>query len=121
MFKKLFGSGSAAKQQAPQIDPHETMNKLSLQIENVEKRTKKIEADMKRLMSEALEKKKAKDTRGKYFVLALAWRVDRPNTESKLGYRCSIRIEEEEDAGEGGREVGWPDDPTWAVEAYDRE
>ena len=42
------------------------MNKLSDQIENVEKRTKKIEADMKRLMSEALEKKKAKDTRGKY-------------------------------------------------------
>jgi hypothetical protein len=66
MFKKLFGSGTAAKQQAPQIDPHETMNKLSDQIENVEKRTKKIEADMKRLMSEALEKKKAKDTRGKY-------------------------------------------------------
>ena len=39
------------------------------QIENVEKRSKKIEADMKRLMSEALEKKKAKDTRGKYYLL----------------------------------------------------
>jgi hypothetical protein len=48
------------------------MNKLSDQIENVEKRTKKIEADMKRLMSEALEKKKAKDTRGKYIALALS-------------------------------------------------
>jgi hypothetical protein len=35
----------------------------------VEKRSKKIEADMKRLMSEALEKKKAKDTRGKYYLL----------------------------------------------------
>jgi len=41
------------------------MQKLQDQIENVEKRSKKIEADMKRLMSEALEKKKAKDTRGK--------------------------------------------------------
>jgi hypothetical protein len=35
----------------------------------VEKRSKKIEADMKRLMSEALEKKKAKDTRGKCHLI----------------------------------------------------
>ena len=41
------------------------MQKLQDQIENVEKRTKKIEVDMKKLMGEALEKKKAKDTRGK--------------------------------------------------------
>ncbi len=66
MFKKLFGSGNGAqKQAAPKVDPHETMQKLQDQIENVEKRSKKIEADMKRLMGEALEKKKAKDTRGK--------------------------------------------------------
>jgi len=44
------------------------MQKLQDQIENVEKRSKKIEADMKRLMSEALEKKKAKDTRGKFNI-----------------------------------------------------
>jgi len=42
---------------------------LQDQIENVEKRSKKIEADMKRLMSEALEKKKAKDTRGKCHLI----------------------------------------------------
>ena len=66
MFKKLFGSGSAQQKQAPQkVDPHETMQKLQDQIENVEKRSKKIEADMKRLLGEAMEKKKAKDTRGK--------------------------------------------------------
>jgi hypothetical protein len=34
------------------------MNKLSDQIENVEKRIKKIDADMKRLVEEALQKKK---------------------------------------------------------------
>jgi hypothetical protein len=67
MFKKLFGSNNNAAQKKtaqPQLDPHETMNKLSEQIETVEKRIKKIDADMKRLLQEALEKKKAKDTRG---------------------------------------------------------
>jgi len=32
----------------------EAMNRLSEQIENVQKRSKKIEADMKRLVEEAL-------------------------------------------------------------------
>jgi len=67
MFKKLFGSssGSAASKKAePQIDPHETMNKLSEQIENVQKRAKKLDMDMKRLLEEALQKKKQKDQRG---------------------------------------------------------
>ena len=45
------------------------MNRLGEQIENVEKRIKKIDADMKRLTMEALEKKKAKDTRGKPLFL----------------------------------------------------
>ena len=65
MFKKLFGSGSGgepAKKQAAAVDPYETMNKLNEQIENVEKRVKKIDADMKRLLEEALAKKKQKDT-----------------------------------------------------------
>ena len=65
MFKKLFGSGTSKKEVPAPVDPHETMGKLQDQIENVEKRSKKIEADMKRLTMEALEKKKAKDTRGK--------------------------------------------------------
>lgn len=60
MFKKLFGSGggSQKKQEQPQVDPMETMSKLQDQIDNVQKRSKKIEADMKRLTQEALEKKK---------------------------------------------------------------
>lgn len=69
MFKKLFGSSSGGndkKKEAPQqVDPTETMNKLSEQIENVQKRAKKIEMDMKRLVEEALQKKKQKDNRGK--------------------------------------------------------
>ena len=61
MFKKLFGSGSGgpAKKETPaQVDPMDTMNKLSEQIENVQKRAKKIEMDMKKLVDEALQKKK---------------------------------------------------------------
>ena len=42
------------------------MVKLTEQIEEVEKRAKKMDMDMKRLVSEALEKKKAKDTKGKH-------------------------------------------------------
>ena len=34
-------------------------------MDNVEKRIKKIEVDMKRLLSEALEKKKQNDNRGR--------------------------------------------------------
>ncbi len=70
MFKKLFGSSSAAaekkKAQAQQaIDPQQTMDKLSEQIETVEKRAKKIDNDMKKHTSEALAKKKAGDQRGR--------------------------------------------------------
>lgn len=67
MFKKLFGSSSSSKQAAAQqkVDPMETMEKLRDQIETVEKRSKKLDADMKRLVEEALAKKKAKDDRGK--------------------------------------------------------
>lgn len=54
MFKKLFGSssggGEAKKPAQQQVDPHETMDKLSLQIETVQKRANKIEADMKNLV-----------------------------------------------------------------------
>jgi hypothetical protein len=53
MFKKLFGSsngGATAKKAEPQVDPHETMNKLSEQIENVQKRVKKLDLDMNRLL-----------------------------------------------------------------------
>ncbi|CDW78314.1 vacuolar sorting protein [Stylonychia lemnae] len=71
MFKKLFGSsgGDKKKEAPPQVDPTQTMDRLSEQIENVQKRSKKIEMDMKRLLQEALEKKKAKDTRGAVFAL----------------------------------------------------
>ena len=61
------------------------MNKLSEQIENVEKRVKKIDADMKRLLDEALAKKKQKDTRGNHpFPINY--------------YRCPFRFEKKEDA-----------------------
>ena len=66
MFKKLFGSSKPTKAQAqPQMDPQQTMEKLSEQIDIVEKRAKKIDADMKRHLSDALAKKKAGDQRGK--------------------------------------------------------
>lgn len=59
MFKKLFGSSSGGadkkkEAQVQQVDPQQTMDKLSEQIENVQKRAKKIEMDMKRLVEEAL-------------------------------------------------------------------
>lgn len=41
------------------------MDKLSEQIETVEKRAKKIDTDMKRHTTDALAKKKAGDQRGK--------------------------------------------------------
>jgi hypothetical protein len=65
MFKKLFGATDKKKQAAPEIDPIETMNKLSGQIEIVDKRVKKIDADMKNHVAAALQKKKAGDQRGK--------------------------------------------------------
>lgn len=70
MFKKLFGGTSTdkKKQAAPVIDPAETMGKLSDQIETVEKRAKKIDADMKKHLQDALAKKKAGDQRGKVAI-----------------------------------------------------
>jgi len=65
MFKKLFGSSQPKAQAAPQMDPQQTMEKLSEQIDIVEKRAKKIDADMKRHLQDALAKKKAGDQRGK--------------------------------------------------------
>ena len=65
MFKKLFGSSQPKAQAQPQMDPQQTMEKLSEQIEIVEKRAKKIDADMKRHLQDALAKKKAGDQRGK--------------------------------------------------------
>ena len=68
MFKKLFGgsSGQPKKGQPAQVmDPSDTMAKLSDQIEIVEKRAKKIDADMKNHVQNALTKKKAGDQRGK--------------------------------------------------------
>lgn len=41
------------------------MMRLNDQMETVEKRIKKIDVDMKRLIEEALQKKRLKDTRGK--------------------------------------------------------
>lgn len=60
-------------------------------MENVEKRIKKIDADMKNLVQDALQKKKAKDTRGKKRVVGL------------MHDRCDIRIKEEENARERNR------------------
>ena len=45
------------------------MNKLMDQIENVEKRIKKIDMDIKNLLQEALSKKKANDKRGALMAL----------------------------------------------------
>ena len=61
MFKKLFGSSKPKQEAKPQLDPHETIDKLNEQIENIKKRIKKVEVDMKNLTTEALEKKKQKD------------------------------------------------------------
>jgi len=69
MFKKLFGSSNASDKkkaaEAPKVDPMQAMDKLQDEIRKAELRTGKIEADMKNLVKEALEKKKAKDQRGK--------------------------------------------------------
>ena len=43
------------------MDPHQAMEKMEDQIGNVEKRIKKIEVDQKRLLEEALHKKRLGD------------------------------------------------------------
>ena len=63
MFKKLFG-GSSAKPVEQKVDAIQTMHTLRDQIEINEKRIKKVETDMKNCVTQALEKKKAKDVRG---------------------------------------------------------
>ncbi|CDW89679.1 vacuolar sorting protein [Stylonychia lemnae] len=45
------------------------MTRLQEQMDTVEKRIKKVEADMKRLLAEALQKKKQNDNRGAIFAL----------------------------------------------------
>jgi hypothetical protein len=67
------------------------MNKLNDQIDAVEKRIKKVDADCKKLVDEAIAKKKQKDTRGK---------LTKEYSDVQTGYRCSIRSEEKEDARE---------------------
>lgn len=75
MFKKWFGSSGGwndpqnKSDAAPIMEPHEQMNKLVDQIELVEKRIKKIDVDMKNLLTEALTKKKANDKRGALMAL----------------------------------------------------
>ena len=54
MFKKLFGATDKKKQAAPEINPLETMQKLKEQIENVDKRVKKLDVDMKTHVTSAL-------------------------------------------------------------------
>lgn len=67
MFKKLFGASDKGKKQAqPQMDPTDTMNKLTEQIEIVEKRAKKTDSEIKNFKMEALQKKKAGDQRGNH-------------------------------------------------------
>ena len=67
MFKALFGHN---KRPPPLIvDAHSTMDRLSDQMNSVEKRIKKLEADQRRLLEEALQKKKTGDQRGALFSL----------------------------------------------------
>ena len=69
MFKKLFGASNAPatqkKQAAPVVDPMNTMQRLTEQIDAVKARSKKVEVEMQNRLKEALEKKKQKDNRGK--------------------------------------------------------
>ena len=51
------------------MDPHQAMEKLEDQIGSVDKRIKKIEVDQKRLLEEALHKKRLGDQRGAIFAL----------------------------------------------------
>ncbi len=65
MFKKLFGgNGKPAQQKAPEVDSMATMEKLSNQIENVDKRARVLENKVNSLKMEAIQKRKAKDNRG---------------------------------------------------------
>ncbi len=67
MFKKLFGNGGAPANKQPvqqNVDAGSTMEKLQDQIDNVDKRSKVLENKITALKMEALQKKKAKDTRG---------------------------------------------------------
>ncbi|TNV75579.1 hypothetical protein FGO68_gene16148 [Halteria grandinella] len=70
MFKNLFGALKAKPQQPASIpDPHSALQRISDQIDNIEKRIKKIEVDMKTFLEEALCKKRANDQRGALFAL----------------------------------------------------
>ena len=72
MFKKLFGGGGGDKkkqQAAPEVNPHDTMNKLQDQIEVVQQRANKVDIDMKKHTAEALKKNNAGDKRGRFHRL----------------------------------------------------
>jgi len=69
MFKKLFAWSEPTAQAAPQMDLLQTIEKLSYQINIIEKRKKKIDADMKRHLQDALARKKAGDFTGALFEL----------------------------------------------------
>ena len=67
MFKKLFGSSTndAKKPVEQALDPHKVMERLDTQIEQVQKRTKVVDNQIKALKIEAVQKKQQKDQRGK--------------------------------------------------------
>ena len=70
MFKKLFGSSTAAadakKQAQPVLDPHAAMNKLDDTMNIIQTRIRIKDNQIKEFKNEALQKNKAKDQRGKY-------------------------------------------------------
>lgn len=65
MFKKLFGNGQAKPRAQAEVSTEGAMEKIDASLEHTEKRAKVLEAKVRGLKMEALEKKKAKDTRGK--------------------------------------------------------
>ena len=72
MFKKLFGGGSAAPQQAAQpapVDASQTIDRLEAQINTINKRVVVMENKIKDAKANALAKKKAGDTRGAMMCL----------------------------------------------------
>ena len=70
MFGKLFGTGGGGKpqQQAP-VDAQATIKKMQDQIENIDMRIKKLENDSGMYKKQAIEKKKAGDSRGAVIAL----------------------------------------------------
>ena len=72
MFKKLFGGGSGAPQQAAKpapVDPGQTIERLENQCETIGKRIVVMENKIKDAKTTALAKKKAGDQRGAVMAL----------------------------------------------------